>query len=291
MRPVDAPISQGFGENPTRNILPGSDDYWIIEQFGNYQPDGHTGEDYSCDVGTPIRAVTSGTVIHVGNRGGTYQDNEFWISPGFAGYHYVINHDTAPGFPNGFIGIYAHGKDGGAKVSAGQRVTEGQVIGLSGNTGGSTGPHLHFEILPDQFVVNSYMYGRVDPELLFGSQGIAAMGGTITPLDQEDDLVPNAQDRVFTSKDGSKVSLEELLNSMDTKINDIPAFLNEYDLLDTDLRGDLKKKGAQITALSAAVDTLSGLVASTQKLDADQIKQAVSAAIADGIKITVEAGK
>ena len=193
-RPVDARISQGFGENPTSKILPGSPDYWIIEQFGNYQPDGHTGEDYSVPVGTPIKAVTSGTVLHAGWYGGSYLDNGFWIAPNFAGYCYVINHDPAPGFPNGFIGVYAHGRDGGTKVKAGQRVTEGQVIGLSGNTGGSTGPHLHFEILPDKFVVNGYMYGRVNPENLFSNAAIAPQGTTIKPIPKEWDEMASKQD-------------------------------------------------------------------------------------------------
>lgn len=157
IRPVDAPISQRFGDNPTRN-LPA--DSWLIQTFGNYQPDGHTGEDYACDVGTPVRAVTSGTVLHIGWMGGAYADNPWWVQPSFAGYCAVIDHGA-------FVGIYGHCMDGSAKVSKGARVSEGQVFILSGNTGGSTGPHLHFEILPDQWVLNSKYYGRTDPEALF----------------------------------------------------------------------------------------------------------------------------
>ncbi len=152
-RPVEAEISQHFGENPTKN-LPWN--HWIIQQFGNYQPDGHTGVDFSCPVGTPIRAVTDGVVLWVGWRSGTYAGNDMWIEPKFAGYHYVIDHGD-------FIGIYGHGQDGGARVTVGQSVKGGQVIGLSGNTGGSTGPHLHFEVLPNGWNVNGYMFGRVDP--------------------------------------------------------------------------------------------------------------------------------
>lgn len=153
IRPVPGPVGQGFGANPTRhNVHP---------RFGDYQPDGHAGQDYPVPIDTPIRAVTSGTVLHVGYYTGSYAANPFWIAPAFAGWCYVIDHGA-------FIGIYAHGKEYAAQVFTGSKVTEGQVIGLSGNTGGSTGPHLHFEILPDKYNLRGAFYGRTDPETLFG---------------------------------------------------------------------------------------------------------------------------
>jgi murein DD-endopeptidase MepM/ murein hydrolase activator NlpD len=182
IRPVDAEISQRFGDNPTRN-LPASS--WLIQTFGNYQPDGHTGEDYACPVGTPVRAVADGTVLHIGWMGGTYDQNPWWIQPSFAGYHAVIDHGS-------FIGIYGHCSDGSAKVAKGARVSEGQVFILSGNTGGSTGPHLHFEILPDGWVLNSTFYGRIDPEPLFATT-ITTQSATTTPI-QEEDIMASVED-------------------------------------------------------------------------------------------------
>ena len=153
IKPVNYEPSQHFGENPT-SILPAN--HWLIQQFGNYQPDGHTGIDYPCPSGTPVKAVTAGTVLHVGWFGGSYADNPYWIAPGFAGFCYVVDHGD-------FVGIYAHCLEGGARVNVGQRVAEGQVLGLSGNTGGSTGDHLHFEVLPNGWITNSRMYGRINP--------------------------------------------------------------------------------------------------------------------------------
>lgn len=179
--PVDYAPSQDFGDNPT-SILPAS--HWIIQQFGNYQPDGHTGTDYPCPIGTPIRAVADGTVLHVGRLTGTYADNPWWISPGFAGYVAVIDHGH-------FIGIYGHCLDGSAGVRPGDRVAEGDVFIRSGNTGASTGPHLHFEALPDGYVLNSYMYGRINPANLFG----LSSQGDITPTSEEDDLMATPEQR------------------------------------------------------------------------------------------------
>lgn len=180
--PVKASVSQSFGDNPTANIRPGSPDYWIIQQFGNYQPDGHTGIDIACPVGTEVRAVADGTVLHVGWMGGTYADNPWWVAPGFAGYCAVIDHGS-------FIGIYGHCKDGSAKVSKGARVREGQVFILSGNTGGSTGPHLHFEVLPDGYNLNARFYGRVNPLPFLGSASVGPAGNITENIEPQEDTL------------------------------------------------------------------------------------------------------
>lgn len=177
IRPVDISPSQLYGDNPTR-WLPW--DSWLIQTFGNYQPDGHTGEDYPCKAGTPVRAVTSGTVLHIGRLAGTYADNPWWIAPSFAGYVVVIDHGW-------FIGIYGHCMDGSGRFTAGQHVNEGDVVVLSGNTGASTGDHLHFEALLKGALLNSYMYGRINPATLYGSLAYSSSGatqGTTTTLEE-----------------------------------------------------------------------------------------------------------
>ncbi|MEU0162806.1 LysM peptidoglycan-binding domain-containing M23 family metallopeptidase [Streptomyces sp. NPDC006261] len=85
----------------------------------------HTGSDFQAASGTPIRAIGPGTVVSAG-----------WS--GSYGNEVVIQHE------DGMYSQYAH--QSSLSVSAGQTVTGGQQIGLSGSTGNSTGPHLHFEV-------------------------------------------------------------------------------------------------------------------------------------------------
>ncbi|MBO8193146.1 M23 family metallopeptidase [Streptomyces oryzae] len=85
----------------------------------------HTGQDFAVPVGTPVRAVGAGTVVST-RCGGPF------------GNHIVIRH------PNGYYTQYAHLSR--IQTKPGAHVRAGERIGLSGNTGNSTGPHLHFEV-------------------------------------------------------------------------------------------------------------------------------------------------
>ncbi|MEU0738899.1 peptidoglycan DD-metalloendopeptidase family protein [Streptomyces sp. NPDC006134] len=107
----------------------------------------HTGTDFVVPTGTSLKAVGAGTVVSAG-WGGAY------------GNQVVIK------LTDGHYAQYAHLSS--ISVSAGQSVTAGQQIGLSGATGNVTGPHLHFEIrtTPD--------YGSdVDPIAYLRSHGVS----------------------------------------------------------------------------------------------------------------------
>ena len=108
--PVVAPITSDFG--------------WRIHPiYGTRRL--HAGTDFGVDEGTPVHAADGGVVVEAG-----------WVS-GY-GYTVIIDHG------NGMSTLYAHNSD--VAVSPGQTVSKGQVVSYSGNTGGSTGPHLHFEV-------------------------------------------------------------------------------------------------------------------------------------------------
>ncbi len=85
----------------------------------------HLGDDFSVPVGTPLRSLNSATVVAAGVYGG-------------------MGNRVELDFGNGISAVYAHMSS--ISVSVGQKLSAGDGIGLSGNTGHSTGPHLHLEI-------------------------------------------------------------------------------------------------------------------------------------------------
>ena len=97
----------------------------------------HKGVDWACPIGTAVMASCGGTVVQAG-----------WSS-GY-GNCITIRH------PDGKQTRYGHLSK--ILVSSGQKVTQGQKIALSGNTGRSTGPHVHFEIIINGSQVNPLPY-------------------------------------------------------------------------------------------------------------------------------------
>jgi hypothetical protein len=126
IKPVDDkfPITQLYGEN--KNLYP---------QNGNK---GHSGIDWGCPVGSQIYAAHDGKVI--------------MANPDKTGYgeHIRIQHK------NGYVTIYGHLS--AYRVKVGDNVKAGDVIGYSGNTGWSSGPHTHFELR-----LNTAFSSNVDP--------------------------------------------------------------------------------------------------------------------------------
>jgi len=90
----------------------------------------HRGIDIANNTGTPVRATANGTVIAVGTSGNF-------------GKRIMIYHGTDEK-GNTYVTIYAHLSE--FKVEVGEKVGQGDLIGLMGNTGTSTGTHLHYEV-------------------------------------------------------------------------------------------------------------------------------------------------
>lgn len=103
----------------------------------------HAGQDLAAASGTPLVAVTNGRVSQV-----RYQ-------AGAAGYYVVIQGDDRYDY------VYMHMRESASSwVSPGQRVRVGQQIGRVGSTGGSSGPHLHFEMWTAHWFDGGH---RIDP--------------------------------------------------------------------------------------------------------------------------------
>ena len=88
----------------------------------------HKGIDFAAPIGTPIYAGGNGIIEYAGRNGGY-------------GKYIRIRHN------NEYKTAYAHLSSFNKRISVGVRVTQGQIIGFVGNTGKSTGPHLHYEII------------------------------------------------------------------------------------------------------------------------------------------------
>lgn len=123
-----------------------------------YKNNRHNGIDFKARVGTPIFAAADGVVKSTGNLdavcpGGSY------------GRFIVIDH------PNNLSTLYAHLSI--IKVVSGQHVSRGDIIGLSGNTGYTTGPHLHFTV----YASNTLRMAKTN------YCGLVPAGGYLNPLD------------------------------------------------------------------------------------------------------------
>jgi len=119
IRPISGTITSRFGAASSRRVS------------------RHTGLDIAASTGTKIKAAAGGTVTFSGYKGSF-------------GYMVVINHG------NGVETYYAHCSK--LYVSAGQKVNQGDIIAAVGNTGNSTGPHLHLEVRVNGVAYNPQNY-------------------------------------------------------------------------------------------------------------------------------------
>lgn len=142
VHPVNGPITTKYGQTTDANG---------VALWGGNQ---HKAIDYGVPIGTPVQAAASGTVKQVGSGSG---DRSY-------GIYIEIDHG------GGYSTLYAHLSS--VQVSVGQAVTQGQVIGLSGDTGYTKGAHLHFEVRQNGNKINPANLG------LGGSAAVVA--GTTT---------------------------------------------------------------------------------------------------------------
>jgi murein DD-endopeptidase MepM/ murein hydrolase activator NlpD len=139
VHPIEDPskriISQKFGENPAA--------------YARFNMAGHNGLDFAVPVGTPIRAVDDGVAVEMLSDVDGY------------GQYIKLKHSWGES-------LYAH-LDRYNAVAQGAHVKRGQVIGLSGNSGNSTGPHLHLGIRINPYTRGAPYDGYSDPEPLLAS--------------------------------------------------------------------------------------------------------------------------
>ncbi|MCP3137474.1 M23 family metallopeptidase [Pyxidicoccus xibeiensis] len=112
--------TQGMIDWPLRGVLYG--------RFGKKGKEPHDGVDLAAPKGTPVKTAQAGTVLYAGEQRGY-------------GNIVIVEHSQQ------LITLYAHNQD--LRVKTGQRVLRGQVIATVGESGKTSGPHLHFEVRMD----------------------------------------------------------------------------------------------------------------------------------------------
>ncbi|MBQ7546014.1 MAG: peptidoglycan DD-metalloendopeptidase family protein [Clostridia bacterium] len=115
----------------------------------------HYGVDYACPIGSEIVSAYDGVVEMVDNGCPHISQGASHACPRYTwGNCIKIAHDINRDGVTDCYAYYMHLSNNSAVVSVGTRVKAGQKIALSGSSGGSTGPHLHFEIQPQQRWIN-----------------------------------------------------------------------------------------------------------------------------------------
>lgn len=100
----------------------------LYARFGRKGKEPHDGIDLAAPAGSPVKTAGEGNVLFAGEQKGY-------------GLIVIVEH------PKGLITLYAHNRD--LRVKGGQKVREGQVIATVGDSGATSGPHLHFEVRQD----------------------------------------------------------------------------------------------------------------------------------------------
>ena len=114
--------------------------------------------DFAMKIGTRIYAARSGVVVNIKNDGSKHGGKKYIREANFI----IIRHS------DGTYAKYAHLKKGAVKVKIGEKIKRGDFIGLSGNTGFTNGPHLHFIV----FKGKTYNSRESIPIKFISSQGV-----------------------------------------------------------------------------------------------------------------------
>jgi hypothetical protein len=213
---------------------------------------GHNGIDYGCYTGDPIEAVCDGVIEFVGDG------NNHHLLTG--GGNAILLRSDALGIRFEYLHLSRF------EVHQGQRVSRGQVIARSGNTGISTDPHLHLGAIPVNGVnVNNGYRGRIDPTpYLYGSMNpdyanssIAPQGTTTTSEEIDMSAEANILARLSEIVSWQEAKFQALAAQADSDRNALAGFVRDLVLgQDTLTEAELDAKLAALSAARPATNVL-----------------------------------
>lgn len=134
------------------------EDPLLMKKYAQYGLHGHDGIDFAVEIGTEVISIDKGKVV-LAQVDGDY------------GTTLVIEHEWGKSY-------YGHLSD--FKVEVGDEVEKGDLVALSGNTGLSTGPHLHFGIKPNENDSSNGYFGKIDPAPYLGLPDESSVLGAST---------------------------------------------------------------------------------------------------------------
>lgn len=193
---------------------------------GSWAAGVHTGEDYPCPSGTPVLAAAGGTVMKAGDQG-----------------DYGLRVDVRCS-ADGCEHSYSHLSR--IDVHAGQAVSAGQQVGLSGNTGRSSGPHLHYEERD-----NPYGYHNHRAPVHTGS----------APSDGDDDMTPQQAatlDQIAWMAGQIKAQTDQINPRLMTPVDQSAWGINDSDHGVRAMVADLAATVADLTAAVARIEETLG---------------------------------
>jgi hypothetical protein len=211
-------LTQKFGENP--------------DAYARFGLKGHNGIDYGIPIGTKLYSAINGKVIEVIYDAGGY-GNYIKIENDYCGV------------------IYGHMREL-SSLKAGDYVDDGQLLGYSGNTGNSTGPHLHFGVFPIPRDRSNGYAGYIDP---LGDQ-----------IEWVDDILSPANDYEKTIS-----VLNKMLDDTEKELDDMRESRNrwrdQHDALEEKYEKDMTAKADDIQRLQNTLqETNVAHIEATKKL-------------------------
>lgn len=175
-------ITQGFGHELT--------DTSLRDLYSHFGLAGHDGIDFALPIGTPLFAVDEGVVV--------------WSGPGEYGTQVIVQHKWGKSY-------YGHMSK--TTVEKGFTVTKGGYIGYSGNTGKSTGPHLHFSIKPNKPDMQNGYAGKIDPMAFLPKEGRLPATQTLSLVEQT--AVLSATDSAEENSESEARNPKQIQNTND----------------------------------------------------------------------------